>query len=113
MIADVSLLAELNHLGSTFIIKMFVCSVCAHFFAIVRASKYNPVNKTDGLKQVMKVLLYEIWCWIRLNTYPRIFFPLFINEFDRILNKSRIISIIGTSTIGNGMADFARAFDSG
>ena len=70
VIADVSLLAELNHLGGTLIIKMLVCSVCTHFFAIVRASKYNPVNKTNGLKQVMKVLLYEIWCWIRLNAYP-------------------------------------------
>ena len=57
MAVNLSLLAESDNIGGTFIIKMFVRRICICLFTVIRTSKNDAVNKAYRLKQNVEVLL--------------------------------------------------------
>ena len=57
VIVDFPLFAESDYIGSAFIVKMLVCRICVCFFAVIRTSKNDAVNKAYRLKQNVEVLL--------------------------------------------------------
>ena len=70
MITDTTFLAEGDDFLCAFVIKVLVLLIGGDSLVVVRSAENNPVCKANRLKNLAKVLVYQVRRGIRFYAYP-------------------------------------------
>lgn len=72
MALNLSTLAKINNFLCAFVIETLMVRVCRPLLVIINPTKYDPVGKTNCIKNIFQILFYQIRRRVRLYTNPRL-----------------------------------------